>query len=78
MRKIYGDLWRRLSESDDEIIKIGIRIRVGDAAAFDGKVATNSRPSVGEDEALLSKYMHYFRCAEEIEQELIQERNGKI
>eukprot|EP01035_Chromulina_nebulosa_P023631 gene23631-30642_t len=74
MRKIYGDLWRRLSESDDEI-KIGIRIRVGDAAAFDGKAATNSRPTASEDEALLSKYMHYFRCAEEIEQELIQERN---
>ena len=77
MRKIYGNLWRRLSESDDEI-KIGIRIRVGDAAAFDGKAATNSRPTAGEDEALLSKYMHYFRCAEEIEQELIQERNGEI
>ena len=87
MRKIYGDLWRRLSENnnDNNEIKIGIRVRVGDAAAFDGKATssngrtTNNNNNSGvDDNALLSKYMHFFRCAEEIEQELIQERNGTV
>ena len=75
MRKIYGDLWHRLSQDDKEI-KIGIRVRVGDSTAFDGKANSNGRADRRNDEALLAKYMHFFRCAEEIEQELITERNG--
>ena len=63
MQQLYEDQWNVLSDINNSFVaKIGIRIRVGDSESFQKR---NKPENIGE--SLLAKYLHYFQCAEAIE-----------
>ena len=62
LQGLYSHLWQALSSLEPQQLKIGLRVRVGDADGF-----RSSGKSI-DGEALLAKHMHFFQCAEQIEQ----------